>query len=47
MARELIRQGVHDVSALEGGWQAWLEMRAPVQAGETVPVARPAGSPGD
>lgn len=36
MARELIKRGITNVYAVEGGWQAWLDHQLPVQTGETV-----------
>jgi 3-mercaptopyruvate sulfurtransferase SseA len=37
VARELIQRGMTDVRALEGGWQAWLDLSA---GGEVAAPAR-------
>jgi 3-mercaptopyruvate sulfurtransferase SseA len=34
----MMRLGLANVYALEGGWQAWLDQQLPVQTGATVPA---------
>jgi rhodanese-related sulfurtransferase len=45
VARELMKKGFTNVYALEGGWQAWLDLQAPVQVRDVVVPAAPV-SPG-
>jgi 3-mercaptopyruvate sulfurtransferase SseA len=40
VARELIAKGITDVRVLEGGWQAWLDHDAQVQALQPAVPAR-------
>ncbi|MDR7520291.1 MAG: hypothetical protein QN131_07110 [Armatimonadota bacterium] len=39
MARQVMREGFRDVRVLAGGWRAWLDLGAQVQASRAVSAA--------